>query len=76
MVQVKLNEVCKSYEGTDIIKNVNLANDEGEFVVFVGPSGCDKSTLLRLIASITDVTEGDVYIGNKVVNQEPPPEIN
>ncbi len=45
---------------------------EGEFMVFVGPSGCAKSTTLRMIAGLEDISEGDVYIGDKRVNELPP----
>ena len=52
MVHVLLENVYTSYDGVDILDNINLSIAKGEFVVFVGPSGCDKSTLLRLIAKL------------------------
>src|SRR5690606_14574232 len=46
--------------------------EDGEFVVLVGPSGCGKSTLLRMVAGLEEVTEGKLYIGDRVVNDVPP----
>lgn len=42
--------------------------EDGEFIVFVGPSGCGKSTTLRMIAGLEDITAGDLYIGDRFVN--------
>jgi len=73
MAQVKLQNVSKTYEGH--IKAVNSANvfiEDKEFVVLVGPSGCGKSTLLRMIAGLEEITEGEIYIDEKLVNNVPP----
>ncbi len=72
MTSVTLRNVCKAYGETLISKNVDLDINEGEFVVFVGPSGCGKSTLLRCIAGLEDITSGDLYIGEKRMNDVPP----
>lgn len=72
MANVTLNNVCKAYGDVLISKNVDLEINEGEFVVFVGPSGCGKSTLLRCIAGLEDITSGDLFIGNKRMNDVEP----
>ncbi|ANS87423.1 Lipopolysaccharide export system ATP-binding protein LptB [Vibrio scophthalmi] len=72
MASVTLKNVCKAYGDLMISKNVDLEINEGEFVVFVGPSGCGKSTLLRCIAGLEDITSGDLYIGDKRMNDVEP----
>ncbi|QPB42726.1 maltose/maltodextrin ABC transporter ATP-binding protein MalK [Rodentibacter haemolyticus] len=72
MANVSLRNVNKSYGDVHISRNVNLEINEGEFVVFVGPSGCGKSTLLRMIAGLEDITSGDLYIGEKRMNDVEP----
>ena len=54
------------------VKDFNLEIDDGEFVVFVGPSGCGKSTTLRMIAGLEDITAGDLYFGDRLVNDVEP----
>lgn len=72
MTDVRLANVCKSYGNVHISKNVNLDIKDGEFVVFVGPSGCGKSTLLRMIAGLDEITSGNLFIGDKRMNDVPP----
>ena len=72
MASVTLRNVGKSYGNVHISKDINLDIEEGEFVVFVGPSGCGKSTLLRMIAGLEDITTGELYIGDKLMNDVPP----
>ncbi len=72
MANVTLRNVGKSYGNVHISKDINLDIEEGEFVVFVGPSGCGKSTLLRMIAGLEDITAGELYIGDKLMNDVPP----
>jgi multiple sugar transport system ATP-binding protein len=55
----------------NVLRSINLAIEDGEFMVLVGPSGCGKSTLLRLIAGLEEVTGGNIFIGDRVVNQIP-----
>lgn len=74
MTSVTLRNVCKAYGDNLISKNVDLEIEDGEFVVFVGPSGCGKSTLLRCIAGLEDITSGDLFIGDKRMNDVPPSE--
>lgn len=62
---------CKCNESLGevvVSKDINLDIHEGEFVVFVGPSGCGKSTLLRMIAGLETITSGDLFIGEKRMN--------
>jgi len=72
MVGVVLENIRKSYGNVDVIKGVDLEIIDGEFTVFVGPSGCGKSTLLRMIAGLEDISAGDMFIGEKRVNELPP----
>ena len=72
MAGLTLSNVVKSYGATSVIKSINLEIKDGEFVVFVGPSGCGKSTLLRMIAGLEDVSNGDIYIGDQLVNEIAP----
>jgi len=73
MAEVKLRGVEKQYEnGFKAVHGVSLDIKDGEFMVFVGPSGCAKSTTLRMIAGLEDITGGEVIIGEKVVNDIAP----
>lgn len=72
MNMVQLDKVGKFFGASEVLKNVNLAVEPGELVVFVGPSGSGKSTLLRIIAGLEDATTGDVSIdGADVTFAEP-----
>ena len=72
MAQVSLKDVSKVFtNGNRVVNNVNLGVENKEFMVLVGPSGCGKSTTLRMIAGLEDITKGDIYIGNKRVNDIP-----
>ncbi|OED35694.1 glycerol-3-phosphate ABC transporter ATP-binding protein [PVC group bacterium (ex Bugula neritina AB1)] len=72
MARVLLKNVHKFYDHFHAVKNVNLEVKDGEFVVFVGPSGCGKSTSLRMIAGLEDISSGEIFIGDKLVNDIPP----
>jgi len=70
---IHFETVGKIYPGgTRAIEDVSFEVDDGEFVVLVGPSGCGKSTLLRMVAGLEEITEGEIRIGEKVVNDVPP----
>jgi len=72
MAQVSLRDVSKVYPGNvTAVNKVNLGIENKEFMVLVGPSGCGKSTTLRMIAGLEEISSGDVYIGNKRVNDVP-----
>ena len=68
MAGLSLTKIRKTYGKVEVIKGVDLMVKHGEFVVFVGPSGCGKSTLLRMIAGLEDITDGELKIGDRVVN--------
>ena len=72
MASLTIRNVIKRYEEVQVMHGVDLDIDDGEFVVFVGPSGCGKSTLLRMIAGLEEVTDGDISIGDRLVNAVPP----
>lgn len=74
MASIELKNIRKSFGTVEVIKGIDLSIKEGEFTVFVGPSGCGKSTLLRLIAGLEDITEGDLFIGERRVNDLQPKE--
>ena len=69
MATVELEHVTKIYpNGAEAVSDLNLHVEEGEFMVLVGPSGCGKTTTLRMIAGLEDVTEGEIRVGDRVVN--------
>ena len=73
MSNVILKNVRKTYDNSKtVINSVNLEIKDKEFVVLVGSSGCGKSTLLRMIAGLEDITAGEIYIGDRKVNNIPP----
>ncbi len=72
MASVTLTDVSKRFGDNTVVKNVFLDIADGEFVVLVGPSGCGKSTTLRMIAGLEDITEGELKIGERVVNDMTP----
>lgn len=72
MAQVSLKNVSKIFPGNVVaVDKVNLGAENKEFMVLVGPSGCGKSTTLRMIAGLEEISEGEIYIGNKKVNDVP-----
>ncbi len=72
MTGLRLEGVRKSFGSLEVIKGVDLDIASEEFVVFVGPSGCGKSTLLRMIAGLEEITSGELYIGDKRMNDIAP----
>ncbi len=73
MATVVLDKVNKVYEnGYQAIHDLSLDIEDGEFLVLVGPSGCGKSTALRMIAGLEEITDGEMRIGDKVVNDVEP----
>lgn len=72
MAQVTLRNVSKKYGDLAVVKDISLTIPDKSFFVLVGPSGCGKSTTLRMIAGLEDITEGEIYIGDRLVNGIPP----
>jgi sn-glycerol 3-phosphate transport system ATP-binding protein len=72
MAAITLNSVKKRYGKSAVVHGVDVKIEAGEFVVILGPSGCGKSTLLRMIAGLEEITEGEILIGDRVVNQLEP----
>jgi multiple sugar transport system ATP-binding protein len=74
MARVELRNLRKQFDGGEVhaIDGVDLATEEGEYLVLLGPSGCGKTTLLRTIAGLEHPTEGDVLIDGEVVTGLPP----
>jgi len=77
MAEVKVKSVYKTYKGgVAAVKNVNLDIKDREFAVLVGPSGCGKSTTLRMIAGLETPSKGEIYVGDRLVNDVPPKDRN
>lgn len=73
MADITFKHVKKVYSnGNVVVPDLNLEIRDKEFVVLVGPSGCGKSTTLRMIAGLEEVSEGELYIGDRLVNNVPP----
>ncbi len=73
MANVLLKNVYKRYEGNVVaVSDFNIDIADKEFIILVGPSGCGKSTTLRMIAGLEEISEGEIYIGDKLVNDVQP----
>ena len=72
MASVTLDRLTKRFGQIVAVNNVTLEVRDREFLVLVGPSGCGKSTTLRLIAGLEEVTDGNVFIGERLVNDVAP----
>jgi multiple sugar transport system ATP-binding protein len=72
MANLQFKALRKSYGEVPILHGIDLEIEDGEFIVFVGPSGCGKSTLLRCIAGLEEITEGELFIGDTLMNDIPP----
>lgn len=72
MASVSYRNVYKRYGDVTVVTDLNMEIADKEFVVFVGPSGCGKSTNLRMLAGLEEISEGEILIGDRVVNDVPP----
>lgn len=73
MAQVLIKQVNKIYDnGFHAVKNVDILAEDKEFVVLVGPSGCGKTTTLRMVAGLETISSGEIYIGDRLVNDVQP----
>lgn len=71
---VTVDKSAQKSSGVNVLRRINLTVQDGEFMVLVGPSGCGKSTLLRLIAGLEQMTGGNIWVGDRLVNDLPPKE--
>ena len=77
MAKISLQHINKTYDdGVCVIDDLNLEIKDKEFIVLVGPSGCGKSTTLRMIAGLESISGGEMYIGDRLVNDLNPKERN
>ena len=76
MAQILLKGLYKSYDETPAVRGIDLTIAENEFVVLVGPSGCGKTTTLRMIAGLEHITAGQIFIGERLINDVPPRDRN
>ena len=72
MATLDINRVRKSYGNLDVLKEVSISVEDGDFLVLLGPSGCGKSTLLNMIAGLEEISSGEIVISGDVVNDLPP----
>jgi multiple sugar transport system ATP-binding protein len=72
MAGLTVRGISKRFGPVEVLKNVSLDIDDGEFTVLVGPSGCGKSTLLAIIAGLETASQGDITIGGRQMNRVPP----
>ena len=76
MAVVTLKKVVKYYDDTLAVRGIDLEIADKEFLVLVGPSGCGKTTTLRMIAGLEEISDGEILIGDDVVNDVPPKDRN
>ncbi|MBM86354.1 MAG: sugar ABC transporter ATP-binding protein [Rhodospirillaceae bacterium] len=76
MAEILLKDLYKTYGETPAVRGIDLTIAENEFVVLVGPSGCGKTTTLRMIAGLEHITAGDIFIGDRLINDVPPRDRN
>src|SRR5919205_3156570 len=73
MAEIAFQQVTKVYpDGTEAVSAVDLDIEDGDLMVLVGPSGCGKTTLLRMVAGLEEITEGEIRIGDRVINDVEP----
>jgi|HigsolmetaAR202D_1030399.scaffolds.fasta_scaffold00001_45 ABC-type sugar transport systems, ATPase components len=72
MASIKFDHVYKRFGDVTVLKDLNLDISDQEFLVLVGPSGCGKSTALRCLAGLEEISDGNIMIGDRIVNDVPP----
>ena len=72
MASVTYEHVYKRFGDVVAVNDLNIEIEDKEFLVFVGPSGCGKTTSLRLLAGLEEISDGQILIGDRVVNDVPP----
>lgn len=69
---VEIKDLVKNFGDTQVLKNINISIEEGEFVTLLGPSGCGKSTLLRCLAGLNSIDGGKIFVNGKdITDMEP-----
>lgn len=77
MAEVRLEHIDKTYKGgVEAVKDLNLVIEDGEFLALLGPSGCGKTSTLRMIVGLEEITRGDLFIGDRRMNQLEPNQRN
>ena len=71
-VILEVNDLHKSYGDHEVLKGISTTIKKGDVLALIGPSGCGKSTTLRMIAGLEEVSGGELYIGDRKVNDVPP----
>ncbi|MDF1569844.1 MAG: ABC transporter ATP-binding protein [Spirochaetaceae bacterium] len=71
MASVRLENIHKSFPGVKALADINIAIESGEFFTLLGPSGCGKTTLLRTVAGFYQQDSGHVYVGDKLIDNQP-----
>src|SRR3546814_12705277 len=71
MASVHIRGVQQYFGGTQVIRGVDIDIEDGQFAVLVGPSGCGQSTLLRMLAGLEEIPEGEISLGGQVVKDMP-----
>src|SRR4249920_2312853 len=72
MASIKFDHVWKRFGEVSVLKDLDIDINDQEFLVLVGPSGCGKTTALRCLAGLEEITDGNILIGDRVVNDVPP----
>ena len=68
MQSLKLHHLAKRFGNTEVLRDIHLEIEPGDFLILVGPSGCGKSTLLNCLAGLEEVSSGEIWIGDRMVN--------
>jgi multiple sugar transport system ATP-binding protein len=76
MARIECRGLVKRFRSTIAVERLDLAIEDGEFVVLLGPSGCGKTTTLNMIAGLEDESEGEIWLGGRLVNGVPPHQRN
>lgn len=71
MATLEIDRVVKQFGKLEVLKDISISIDAGDFLILLGPSGCGKSTLLSLIAGLDNISKGEIRIGGRVVNELP-----
>src|SRR5215207_4487481 len=73
MARIVFDDVTKVFaDGTHAVRSLDLEVEDGKLIVLVGPSGCGKTTALRMVAGLEEITDGEIRIGDRVVNEVAP----